>query len=337
MRARLRTALLVAITASALVAPGAASAQVNDKAMAEALFQDARDLMKQGKIAEACARFEQSQKVEQKLGTLLNLASCHEELGRTASAWAEFTEAAGQAARAGEDKRADFARQHVKALEAKLSKIVLVRRDKSEGLTFALDGRALDAGIAGAPLPLDPGQHTVLVRAPGREPWQTVVLVPEGPILVTVAVPPLAPAAAAPAPAPPPAPAASAPPPVAPPASPPPRPRRREEPGLPVAATVSFAIGGAGLVLGAITGGVSLGMTASLKGKCTNKVCPDDELGRLSTANTVANVSNVGFGVAGAGLVTGLLVMLIASPPRDDRALRVVPVGDAGAGLAGRF
>jgi hypothetical protein len=337
MRARLLTAALAATLASAVLGgPRDASAQVSDKAMAESLFRDAQELKKAGNVAAACARFEQSQKLEAKLGTLLNLATCHEDLGRTATAWGEFLEAAGQAGRAGEEKRAEYAREHAKTLEAKLSKIVFVRHDVGGGeLTFAIDGRALDAGIAGAPLPVDPGKHTLAVTAAGRQPWVADVNVPAGPVLVTIDVPALAatPVASAPAPAPPPPAASSAPPR---PAEPPP-PRRKDDGGLPVASTVAFSIGGAGALLGAVTGGVSLAMTSSLKSKCTNKICPDAELSKLSTANTVANVSNVGFAVAGAGLLTGLVVMLVASPSRDDRALTVVPIGTAGAGLSGRF
>ena len=47
------------------------------------------------------------------LGTLLNLATCHEKLGRTASAWGEFKEAATLAEKRGEKDRATFANEHL--------------------------------------------------------------------------------------------------------------------------------------------------------------------------------------------------------------------------------
>src|SRR5687768_2630591 len=103
--------LLLALGSSAR----SSSAQdANDKAQAEALFQQGLGLFEGGKTQEACPLFEQSHRLEPKLGTLLNLALCHEKLGKTASAWAEFTEAANLAERRNEPDRVSFARGHVK-------------------------------------------------------------------------------------------------------------------------------------------------------------------------------------------------------------------------------
>jgi hypothetical protein len=53
---------------------------------AEVLFRDGRSLMTAGKVAEACAAFEQSQKLEPAVPTLINLAACREKLGQLATA-----------------------------------------------------------------------------------------------------------------------------------------------------------------------------------------------------------------------------------------------------------
>ena len=61
----------------------------SNKATAEALFTEGRALATSGKCAEAIPKFQASQKLDPGVGTLLNLAECYEQVGKTASAWAE--------------------------------------------------------------------------------------------------------------------------------------------------------------------------------------------------------------------------------------------------------
>src|SRR5262249_31212082 len=64
---------------------------------AEALSREGRQWMAAGNTAEACARFAQSNQLEAASGTLLNLARCHEYLGKIATAWTEYRDAAALA------------------------------------------------------------------------------------------------------------------------------------------------------------------------------------------------------------------------------------------------
>src|SRR5262245_38817852 len=113
-------AVMVSVAVATVAA--AASARADDKAFAEATFQDGRKLLKEGKVAQACAKFEASYHADEALGTLLNLADCHERLGRTATAWAEFREAQDIAHLRG-DTREDAARKRADGLEPRLDRM----------------------------------------------------------------------------------------------------------------------------------------------------------------------------------------------------------------------
>jgi len=329
--------------AAAFTTRPAAGQGTSDKALAEALFQQGRDLLEAGKTAEACSRFEQSQKLEAKLGTLMNLADCHERLGRSASAWAEFTEAASLAERKGEEKRVQYARQHADALKAKLSHVVLRASETPDGMAITMDGRNINIAVLGAPMPLDPGSHTIHVSATGRQPWSRQLLVSEGPATVDVSIPLLANEAATAAPplAPAPVPGPAQPPVTTQPEPSSPAPK---DGGVPTLAWIGFGIAGVGTVVGTITGIVSISKTSDLKDACPDNECPESEESARSSANTMANLSNVSFAFAGAGAIMGIIVLATAGSDDGDEqsAVTVTPVlgtdaGPLGAGVNLRF
>jgi hypothetical protein len=188
----LRRALLVAIM---VLTARSARAEPTDVALAEALFREGRALMKTGNTAEACLKFRESDRLDPQLGTLVNLALCHEADGKTATAWAEFTELAERAGRAGDATRLEFAREHVAALEKNLSKIRLVVRgagEQVESLTIKVDGRELGRASWSTSFPLDPGEHTVEASAPGYTPHRQRIVVAAGASAVDVEIPSLA-------------------------------------------------------------------------------------------------------------------------------------------------
>ncbi|MFM2417004.1 MAG: hypothetical protein RL385_1727, partial [Pseudomonadota bacterium] len=90
---------LLLLGAAWLGAVAGARAETNaaDKAAAEALFDRGLQLLRDGKVSEACSALEESESIEPGIGTMLYLADCYERLGRTASAWALFREAASRA------------------------------------------------------------------------------------------------------------------------------------------------------------------------------------------------------------------------------------------------
>src|SRR4051812_46047956 len=101
---------VIAILVGAGATAARAQVDLQAKAQADALFDDAKKLMASGEYAKACDDFEASNQVLPQLGTQLNLADCYEKVGRTATAWAEWRVTANAFDKAGNSSKADYAR-----------------------------------------------------------------------------------------------------------------------------------------------------------------------------------------------------------------------------------
>ena len=181
-RARTLCTLLsvLALPASVMAEPKAKPQAVDaDTAAAQALFEQGRALMKQGRPREACPKFWESQRLEPGLGTQFNLANCLEQLGKLASAQELFTDVADAARATGQSERERVARARADALEPRLTKLaILVPAGSSPELKVALDGVPLKAAEWGSPVPIDPGAHRLRASGPGLSEWSTDLDIP---------------------------------------------------------------------------------------------------------------------------------------------------------------
>lgn len=179
---------------------GARRAVAQQTAAAESLFEEGRRLMNSGNFAAACQKLEESQRLEPAGGTLMNLALCHEKMGRTASAWAEFKAGYALGVRDGREARIKLAKEHIERLEPTLSRVtILPGKAEVAGLEVFIDDILIGKAAWNTATPMDPGPHTIRAAAPGYKAWtQSFELAPNR-ASIEVAVPALEPLPALPA------------------------------------------------------------------------------------------------------------------------------------------
>jgi hypothetical protein len=355
--------LVVAVTGSARAdgAPPADAAHANgpppaDAARAETLFQEGKKLLEQSSFDAACTRLALSDALDPTISTLGLLAACHEQQGRTATAWQEYRATQKRAEAVG-DSRADFARQRAAALEPGLPRLLIHFEKPSPGVQVLRNLEAVTVDKIGVDVPVDPGAYEIIAQAPNRDPYRVTVTAKEG-ARVDVAIPELLPAgsaprAARPVEAPPAAPPRAALVATAPPATPPPA-----NPRLPAVAVLGAAgvIGlGVGVVFGIAATNKNLEST-TLHETCSSASACAAGAELRDSAFTSATISTVGFGVGVASLGAGALLLLLPSgkstPPSPGsggapstgatvaRTVRLTPLAGAeggGALLSGRF
>ena len=192
-----RVAALLA--ASALGWCSRAGAEESDAAR---LFREGRALVVEGRFAEACPKLEQSQRLEPRLGTQLNIAFCNERLGELATAWRVFREAASTARQERDAERERFATSRADALAPRVPQLRVRAALGADLPAIRVDDAPLPASDWGRELPLDPGEHRVTAASGGAEYWRTSVTLTEAQHAeIAVPAPPATPTAAPPDPA----------------------------------------------------------------------------------------------------------------------------------------
>ena len=154
-------ALLIASFALGALSPAGALAQ--EPTPGEALFVEGRKLMDEGKLDEACARFEKSYALEGALGSLLNLANCEEKRGKLRVALEHWKKAAATAG--DQEKNRLYALGRAGALEDKLGFVMVVMGTSVAGAVATIDGEVVALGEKVA---VEPGKHVIEVTANGQ-------------------------------------------------------------------------------------------------------------------------------------------------------------------------
>lgn len=159
---------LAPLTFALLLTAAPAAAGAGDAASAATLFRDGREAAKRGDYTTACAKLEESYRLDAAVGTLLNVADCEEHLGKIASAWQRYQQAVEQLPPS--DRRGTIAKQRAQKLEKRLPHLTVTLEKTAPAGTKVRRGEVeLGAGSLGTALPVDPGTYKVTVTAPERE------------------------------------------------------------------------------------------------------------------------------------------------------------------------
>jgi hypothetical protein len=322
----------VCLLAVSLVATNA-HAEARDPVAAQALFDDARRLVSAQQYAEACPKFEESQKLDPGIGTAYNLADCYEKVGRIASAWALFLEVVSQARASGESDREGAAKTRASRLEPRLPKLrVRVGPDsRANGLTVTRDGISVGPAQWNSAVPVDPGPHEIVAKAPGRQMFSRNVTAEEG-VVLDFELPPLAISTE---------PATEAPPAVVDTEQPPPVAKKSAGPSAWV--WPLGAVGVAGIGVGTTFAIMAMSENKASKDNCgTDNACSPRGLEQRNSAITKGNVATVSFIVGGVGLASAAVVWLVTGSSGASSKAGVTAGGNVGSNgaefhLAGRF
>jgi hypothetical protein len=322
-------ALVVAL--STWTGPASADEPSNhDKGVAT--FKEARALIDRGDCKGAILKLDESLSYEASIGAHLSRAECSPD--DPLVAWQHLKEAEVLAF-AKNDHRSVIARDRAAALEPQLA---LVRIEMpastlaSPGLEVRIDGHLVDRFyVQGGPMAVKPGKHTVAVAvAVSGKQWQAMadaVVGATASLVVTLQDEP--PSAGRDSTA---TESRKEPLPEQPPSS-------SQRPwGL-----ILGGVGVASLVVGSVTGAISLADANSAKDNCGGRypMCSNDVQPKNLQAKTLAVASDISFAGGGALVLAGALFYFMAPSPspqsRPTTAIDVMPfVGPTSASLVAR-
>lgn len=327
--------------------PGALDDQT--RATARAIGEEGLTLYDQGKYVDALDRFERADDLIKAPTLGLMAARSLDKLGRLVEASDRYQQVASMKVEANASEAFKQAQSAAtKEREALVPRIPNVDVSvagpgANEVETVILDGRRVSPSLLGSArpisgrVPVDPGDHRVEAKSSGGEAYERFSISEGGTERVVLTLGPspnklLAPPG-----------------------------KKGEEKGAPGDASsqapperkgktqetlgwVSIGVGAAGVVLGAITGGVAAGIRGDFTDPpCddTTRTCPATLQDDIDTYNALRPVSSVGFIVGGIGLAAGT-VLLVTLPRGGARystsGVKMSPfIGPMSAGIRGTF
>jgi len=336
-RDRLRNSMgLFCAVASLYSAPARAAedASAAETAAARSLAVDGLKLAQAGDCAAALPKLERAEKLYHAAVVASRLGECYVSVGRLV----EGTEVLRKLLR--EPQPADAPPALAKALD-RAQRTLDAAKPRIAGLTVKvtavqdmsvkLDGVVVPSALVDTEIPTDPGEHSIDVSAPGFLKSSAHVKVAEAEkksVTLTLTRDPNATAAAAP----PTEPAAHHPSSTTP-ISPTSEPAGGGEPSAPpppvrvnhTAAYVSLGVGAAGVMTGGVLGLLTLNQHKTLQVQCPGGVCPPDKQADLKSAKQLGNFSTIAFGIGGAGLVLGTVLLFTAGSSTSDHAQAPAP------------
>jgi hypothetical protein len=241
---------------------------------------------------------------------------------------------ASAAKNANQGAREKAARDRAKALEPKLARVAIVVQDAVGGLEVKRDDQSIGSAQWGEALPVDPGQHTLTAKAPGKRAWKTIVEVASGASTVKVIIPALDDE-----PAPPPAAATTG----GSPATSPEAPAGSSASSASPFGWVLVGVGAAAVIGGGIFWVLRSSDASQLQADCGpagNQCNKPDDASDISNGKTYDVVAITLFAVGGAAVLTGGALLLTGGSHHAAASASLIPIAEphgAGLGLQGSF
>jgi tetratricopeptide (TPR) repeat protein len=289
----------------------AAGTGAGDAAHAKKLFADGRAALEAGRLEEACRKFDESHRIDPRVGTLLNLGECLERRALLADALALFNRAVGLARVQG-DERIEYARGRAGKLVPRIPLLTL-RLAPGASAATTLELRSADDPYAperrpelGRPLSLNPGAYLLRVTAPGATTRSLPIALAEGDRReIEVA------------------------------AGPPPVEVASSDTTL---VTAGFVTGGAGLAaaaVGAVLGALALDRQSDARPGCNaDNECSQHALELQDEGIAFGNASTVAFVVGGAALAAGVVLLAVGYSSSGEGPRTALGIGPTGGSLA---
>lgn len=319
---------------------------VGASAQPKSATDEARELAKQGWAAldaqnykEALDKVIQAEALYHAPIHLLVMGSAQVGLGKLAEALSTFERLAAEplpttAPTAFKDAQ-ETGKKKMKELLSRVPSLLVAVENSDAAPSVTVDGKKMDFS-SGVAVRIDPGDHTIEVSAEGYETSKTTVKLPEKGGVVRVPVVLSKPRGAGSASA-----SASSSPSAAPSAVPSAT-TTAQQSSTRVPAYIALGVAGATIIVGSVTGGMSLAATGDLKTRCPNNTCAPADQPAIDSANVLANTSTAMFVIGGVAAAAGIVLLAVdvGSRPSQKGAtgVRVEPwVSVGGGGLRGRF
>jgi hypothetical protein len=304
----------------------AEDASAAETAAARSLAVEGLKLAQTGNCSDAAPKLERAEKLYHSPVVASRLGECFISLGRLVEG-TEILRKVLREPQSGEPtpaltKALERAQRALDAAKPRIAGLT-VKVAAVQDMAVKIDGNAVPAALVDTEIPTDPGEHAIEVTAPGflrsstrvsvseAEKKSVTVTLSRDPNAATVTAPPAAAAEKPSAPAPAPsqdryavaAPEASA-------------PRGANH----TASYVAFGIGGVALATGGVLGYLTMKAHQDLKEQCPNDTCSSGQQHDLDSAKRLGNFSTVAFGVGGAGLVLGTVLLFTTGGGGADHA-----------------
>lgn len=282
-----------------------------DRAAARALAQEGQVALDRKNFAVAADRFERADLLVHAPTLLLALGRAQIGLGKLVEAHENFARIQREGVAPGSPKpwtRAyEDAAKEMEAVAARLPWVV-IRVNGAPNPYLTVDGTPVPRAVLGIKRPVNPGKHELRVIADGYRPVKRTFALAEGQSTTLdidlEAEPepqPLAPMAPPPVPLPPPV-------------------NNTDGKAQRSIGYVALGVGGAGVVVGAVAGGLFLAKRSQLANDCPASQCPPGHEQDVTRYRQFGTVSTVGLVVGAVGVATGAVLLLSAPSAKRETA-----------------